>query len=130
MKRLFRVVPVVLAVVASAAVCSPPASIQAAEKAPVVGGYSAVSVKDREVIAATRFAVQTRRKAQKSKMVLVLIHSAEKQVVAGMNYRMYFTVKNDGKLQNIGAKVYKDLKGKYSLSSWEVGKRPQAGPNK
>jgi hypothetical protein len=55
-------------------------------------------------------------------MVLVMIHGAQKQVVAGMNYQIRFTVKNDGKIQNIVAVVYKDLKGRYSLSSWMVRK--------
>jgi len=128
MKIQFRIAFVALAVVAS--ICCTPNISPADEKAHVVGGYSAVSVKDREVIAATRFAVQARRKVAKSKMVLVAIHGAEKQVVAGMNYRIRFNVKNDSKIQSIRAVVYKDLKGKYSLSSWTAVKDAEIGPAK
>lgn len=114
----------------SSLIDSAPAQSTPESKPRVVGGYNSASIKDQEIIAAMRFAIQTRRKAQKSKMVLVMIHGAQKQVVAGMNYRLYFNIKNDGKRQNIMAVVYKDLKGKYSLSSWMAKKDAVSGPSK
>jgi len=86
---------------------------------PLAGGYSKAPITEPDVVLATQRAVQAQRRRQSATIVLVVIESAEKQVVAGMNYRLNFKVKSGNEIQRIQAVVYRDLQDKYSLSSWE-----------
>ncbi len=70
---------------------------------PMVGGYSALSVTNKEVIDAAAFAVKIQQKVMQhqegeppAKLDLTAIEGAEQQVVAGMNYRLMLKVKVDG----------------------------------
>lgn len=54
--------------------------------------------------------------------------SAERQVVAGMNYRMCVRFKKNGVYTTAMTVVYRDLDGAYSLTSWELaecGSKPK-----
>ena len=72
-----------------------------------------------EVKAAANFAVgeQVRREAVPLK--LVNISSAERQIVAGTNYRFVLTVERAGSIRQAKVVVFHDLKSRYSLKSWE-----------
>ena len=68
------------------------------------GGYSTAAVTNAEVVAAAVFAIQAEAKALRQKqdaqpvdLKLVKILSAQKQVVAGMNFRLKLKVTLGGK---------------------------------
>lgn len=83
---------------------------------------------NKEVVAAAAFAIKAQQDAiQKNtdkeppKLELVTILQAEEQVVAGMNYRLKFSVKLNGKEKTAEAIVWWQAWRKpdpYQLSSW------------
>lgn len=95
-----------------------------AQKEPVVGGYAEVSIKDKNVIKAAKFAVKERAKTQNTKVNLVEIKNAKMQVVAGRNYEICMMTnylnKRSNKLvdQYVKVVVYRNLKNKLSLTDW------------
>jgi hypothetical protein len=92
-----------------------------AQEPPMAGAYGEVSTTDREVMRAARFAVSKARRKQGARVSLISIERAERQVVAGLNYRLCLRVKIKNKIQDMTAVVYQNLKQHYSLSSWEDG---------
>lgn len=95
-------------------------------KKPIAGGYSTAEVMDAQVIAAANFAVKAQSKKQRAKTKLVAISRAEKQIVAGTNYRLCLqveTLETDKKTavpQTVQAIVFRSLKQKYQLTSWAI----------
>ena len=95
-----------------------------AQREPVVGGYAEVSVKDKTVVKAAKFAVTQRAKTQNTKVNLVEIKNAKMQVVAGRNYEICLMTNYLNKRSNqlvdqfVRVVVYRNLKNKYSLTSW------------
>jgi hypothetical protein len=86
---------------------------------PKVGGYSKVSVTQPEVKAAAEFAVAAQSEA---KLELVKVLRAEQQVVAGMNYKLTLSVKDDGKSKTVEAIVWEQpwrKPNRYQLTSWK-----------
>ncbi len=100
------------------------ASTVFAQKQPVVGGYAKVSVKDKNVIRAAKFAVTERAKTQNTKVNLIEIKNAKMQVVAGRNYEICMLTNYLNKRSNqlvdqfVRVIVYRNLKNKYQLTSW------------
>jgi hypothetical protein len=92
---------------------------------PIVGGYKVVATDDPGVQAAAEFAVSEQKKKQDGPLSLVSIEHAERQVVAGMNYRLCLKVKaadeDDAgeETQDVKVVVYQSLQREYSLKSWE-----------
>jgi Aspartic acid proteinase inhibitor len=87
------------------------------QRMPMAGGYSKTSTGSQEVVDAARFAI---REHEPGGFIFIdSIKSAEVQVVAGLNYRLVIRVWDSGKLRDVKAVVYKNLKRKYSLTSWE-----------
>lgn len=89
------------------------------QKDPIAGGYAEADKTDPEVVAAARFAIKQKRR-QIDHGALVSIERAEVQVVAGLNYRLCLKVKIKGQTRDVTAVVYKNLKQKYVLSSWDA----------
>ena len=93
---------------------------------PTVGGYKKVEATDKEVVAAANFAVKAQAKKQKSKIKLVAVNNAARQVVAGMNYQMCLSVETTDRKKKTAAPqfvqvvVYQNIKNKYSLTSWTI----------
>ncbi|MEO7539834.1 MAG: cystatin domain-containing protein [Pyrinomonadaceae bacterium] len=89
-----------------------------------VGGYKEVSTTETAVTAAARFAVKAQAAKQDATIELVDVAHAERQIVAGTNYRMCLVITTSGEENEadvtITARVvvYRDLKGRYKLSSW------------
>ncbi len=93
------------------------------------GGYTAVPVNNKEVIAAAQFAVKAQEKAmqekkdtQSVKLKLVKILSARQQVVAGMNFRLDVQVNVNGTKKEAEVIVWWQAWRKpdpYKLTSWE-----------
>jgi hypothetical protein len=78
------------------------------------------------VQAAAEFAVSEQKKKQDdSPLSLVSIEHAERQVVAGTNYRLCLKVKQADETdagedaQDVKVVVFKNLKQEYSLKSWD-----------
>ena len=96
----------------------------AAASAQKVGGYKEVSASDAAVQAAAEFAVNAQAEKSEKEMSLVDVIKAERQVVAGSNYRMCLKVTSQGEVDEADAThfvqvvVYVDLKGNRKLSSW------------
>jgi len=90
----------------------------------IAGGYSDISIKDKAVVKAAKFAVKERARSQNTKVNLVEIKNAKTQVVAGRNYEICMLTnylnKRSNKLvdQFVRVVVYRDLKNKYALTSW------------
>jgi len=92
-----------------------------AQPAQIAGGYGEVSKTDPEVLSVASFAIKQERRKLGRHLSLISIERAEVQVVAGLNYRLCLKVKIKGKTREATAVVYKTLKQKYSLSSWDSG---------
>ena len=117
MKRNVRLV-VAVAVFGVIAAC---ASGTMAQK---VGGYKEVSVEDAGVTDAAGFAVSAQAKKTGGTVELVSIYHAERQTVAGTNYRLCLKVTDSGEgdeanvTHYVQVVVYVDLKKNYKLTSW------------
>lgn len=96
----------------------------AAASAQKVGGYKEVSASDAAVQAAAEFAVNAQGEKTEKEISLVDVIKAERQVVAGSNYRMCLKITSQGEVDEADATsfvqvvVYVDLKGNRKLSSW------------
>lgn len=88
--------------------------------AQVPGGYNNADKTDQDVVKAAKFAINTQRLKQRRRISLVSVEGAERQVVAGINYKLCLKVKNNNKIQQVTTVVYRNLQQKYSLSSWKV----------
>jgi len=82
------------------------------------GGYSAVGLTD-DIKAAAEFAVQQQAKRDAVVLNLSDISKTERQIVAGVNYRLDVVVKGSGSARKARVVVFKDLKSHYKLTSWE-----------
>ena len=84
-------------------------------EAQVPGGFSAVAVSDAQVQAAAKFAVAT----HDAKLKFQAVEKAQRQVVAGMNYRLTLKVDDRGTNRVAEAVVWQKLDGKHELTSWK-----------
>jgi hypothetical protein len=97
-------------------------------QSPLLGGYAAASVTDKQVIAAADFAVKAEEKAmqegkdaQPSTLTLIRILGARQQVVAGVNYQFTLKVKLNGREREADAVVWWQawrVPDPYELTSW------------
>ena len=87
-----------------------------------VGGYRETSKTDETVVAAANFAVASHNEKLKgASLELTSIERAERQIVAGSNYRICLALKSNERLQQATAIVYLNLQNKFSLSNWANG---------
>lgn len=82
-----------------------------------LGGYRSVAVDDSTVVAAANFAVGKEEETTEG-IELDEILKAERQTVAGANYRLCLRVKLGDDTQVVQAVVNLNLQGQYSLTSW------------
>jgi predicted neuraminidase len=94
-------------------------------RAQIPGGFSAVLPTDKEAVAAAEFAV----KAHDPKLKLQGIESGERQVVAGMNYKLVLNVTDADAARQAAVVVWHKLDKSRELTSWEwlKAKEVQAG---
>ena len=89
-----------------------------------VGGYKSVPTDDQAVIDAAEFAANTQSDRSNTTINIESIEKAERQVVAGTNYRicMQVAVGEEGEekpsVQFIQAIVFQSLQQEYDLKSW------------
>jgi len=100
------------------------APASAAQDAPVAGGYSERPVSDPGVAAAAAFAVRERGRRTGRRVTFLQIRRAETQVVAGLNYRLLLSVRENRKERDVTAVVYQNLRQRLSLESWEPADSP------
>lgn len=91
-----------------------------AQDTPIAGGYSAASTSDPGVLTAARFAVRAEGRRRGARVTLLSVERAETQVVAGTNYRLRLRANVAGRVRSVDAVVYENLRGRHSLTSWEV----------
>jgi len=100
-------------------------SVIVAEAQIRVGGYKAADTNDAEVVEAAEFAVEARKENEGGPLSLVSIKRAERQSVAGVNYRLCLEVKAADETdagedsQHVSAVVFRSLQKKFTLRSWE-----------
>lgn len=83
------------------------------------GGYKEISKTDAGAVAAADFAITAQSKKTGYTFELLELIKAERQVVAGTNYRLCMQVAADGDEPfYVQAVVYFDLKKNYKLTSW------------
>ena len=88
------------------------------------GGYKAVSVEDAGVKEAANFAVETKADELQQAIQLEEIMTAERQTVAGTNYRLCLLVSStteddDDITLFIKTVIHKNLKGELKITSWD-----------
>lgn len=84
----------------------------------LAGGYSSAEI-DSEVSKVVEFAVKTQSQATGRPLQLVKILKVERQVVAGLNYRLEIEVVDGSKHLKARAVVWKKLDGSLALTSWD-----------
>ena len=82
------------------------------------GGYAPAEV-GKDAKAAAEFAVHEQAKRDAIPLTLATIAKAEKQIVAGTNYRLLLIVERSGSPRKAKVVVFRDLNSHYSLTSWE-----------
>jgi hypothetical protein len=85
---------------------------------PIAGGWSAASVEEEGVKAAAREGVSIKAKETGIDLRLATILGAQKQVVAGMNYRLKIRVMGAGKQNTATIVVWSKLDRTYELTKW------------
>jgi len=83
--------------------------------AQVPGGFAAAPPTDAQVQAAAKFAVL----ARDPQLKLLGVDQAQRQVVAGMNFRLKLKVEDHGTNRIADAVVWRKLDGKHELTSWQ-----------
>ena len=96
----------------------PAAASAGRQDVPAAGGYSEAGANDRDVLAAARFAVAEEARRRGRPLSLLAVTRAEKQVVAGLNYRLRLSVRDGRADRQAVAVVYQNLQNAYSLSEW------------
>lgn len=92
----------------------------------VVGGYKQVATDAPEVVTAARFAAATQARKVGNEIRLVSVEAAERQTVAGVNYRLCLKVEEADSENNVDVTetvrvvVFRSLKNAYTLRSWEA----------
>lgn len=82
------------------------------------GGYAPAKLTE-DVKIAAEFAVQEQAKREAVALKLVSISKAEKQIVAGVNFRLALKVNRSGSTRAAKVVVFRNLKSRYRLTSWE-----------
>lgn len=95
-------------------------SVCSAQNFPIVGGYKSVSTSDETAVNVADFAVRTQQQKDPTLKFLSIIN-AERQIVAGSNYRFCLAVESGAKPAQASAVVYQNLQNVFSVTSWTPG---------
>ena len=82
--------------------------------AQLVGGFGGASTRDADVLTAAKFAVA----ARDAKLILQSVEKAERQVVAGLNFRLTLQVAENGVGRVAEVVVWRKLDGTHELTAW------------
>lgn len=84
----------------------------------LVGGWAAVDPADPDVQEAARFAVQKRAVQHQTRLLYKDVLQAERQVVAGIQFKLRLQVVQDKELIEVDVVVWRKLDGSYELVRW------------
>lgn len=85
-----------------------------------VGGFTKISKTDEVALEAADFAVEAKSKKDETTFTLVSLDKAERQTVAGTNYRLCLSIKDvDENEKTVLVVVYRNLQKVFSLTSWK-----------
>lgn len=93
------------------------ADASSSSRSSLTGAYAVTEIDDKDVLSCAKYAVDNRE--PKGTVTLVKILSAEKQVVAGMNYKMKLSIMNNGTPQVVNVVVWSKLDGTKEVTSYE-----------
>jgi uncharacterized lipoprotein NlpE involved in copper resistance len=82
------------------------------------GGYASIDPADPDARAAAKHAVAAQASRTGAAVTLRRVARAERQVVAGLNYRLCLEVRVGGKPEVVQAIVFRDLQQRFSLTEW------------
>ncbi len=116
MKRTFFVPLLVLTAVLTACAAD---CLEKPDQRALAGGYSSVEI-DPDVRKVADFAVRARSENAGKPLRLVKILKAERQVVAGLNFRLAIEIADGDKSFVAHAVVWKKLDGSMVLTSWNI----------
>ena len=85
---------------------------------PIPGGWSSVAVDDARVKVAAQHAVAAQAATDGTELKLVAVEDAQRQVVAGINYKLKLSVKKGDRQKRANATVWGKLDGTYELTAW------------
>jgi aspartic proteinase inhibitor len=88
----------------------------------IPGGFTVISPSDSEVLSAANVAVDEQQRREGKSIKLMSVGRADKQTVAGQNYKMCLQTNVDGTVKWATAVVYRNLKMERSLTSWSWGR--------
>jgi len=94
------------------------AAIPAVNASGLPGAYAPVELTE-DVKMAADFAVREEAKREAVTLKLATISKAEKQIVAGINFRLTLEVNRGGSRRAANVVVFRDLKSRYQLTSWK-----------
>lgn len=117
MRPVFTVAALALAVLALAAALLP-AAVPPAAAPPPPGAYRPSEITP-EVRDAATFAVRERGRRDGAALRLLEVTQVERQVVAGMNFRLTLRVAQGRTTRSARAVVYRPLQGGLQLTAWE-----------
>jgi len=83
----------------------------------MTGAYANTEITADDVLACANYAVDNRE--PKGTVKLVRIISAEKQVVAGMNYKLKLAITENGTAKTVSVVVWSKLDGTKEVTQWE-----------
>lgn len=93
--------------------------VRAATPLPMPGAYQAAASIGPDESAAASAALSARARQEKVSLKLLTIERAERQVVAGLNFRLRLRVEFGGQPRMVEAVVYRNLQGQHQLTSWQ-----------
>jgi uncharacterized lipoprotein NlpE involved in copper resistance len=83
-----------------------------------VGSYVPISAGGAEAVEAAEFAVREQQRRGRQPIQLQRVRRAERQVVAGLNFRLCLDVLADRKEASVLAVVYRNVRQQFSLTEW------------
>lgn len=82
----------------------------------MTGSYASVDVQDSDVLACATYAVSVQE--PRGTVQLVDILEAQRQVVAGMNYKLKLSIIKNGTKEIVNAVVWSKLDGTKEVTDW------------
>ena len=93
--------------------------LRSATPLPMPSAYQTAASLGPDERAAASAAVSARAVQEKLPLKLLTIERVERQVVAGLNFRLRLRVELGGQPRMVEAVVYRNLQGQHQLTSWQ-----------
>lgn len=90
-----------------------------AQRPPMAGGYRTFAADSEEALQAGTFAVEANNEKAGASMEFGKVLKAERQVVAGTNFRLCIEATDTSETKQFLVVVYRNLKNEFSLTTWK-----------